>query len=34
MPTSWSVPVPGGYDVRDGVHYERLIVFEAVLSGA
>jgi len=23
--------VPGGYDVRDGVHYERLIVFEAVL---
>jgi len=21
--------VPGGYDVRDGVHYERLIVFEA-----
>ena len=24
--------VPGGYDVRDGVHYERLIVFEAVLS--
>ena len=26
--------VPGGYDVRDGVHYERLIVFEAVLPGA
>ena len=23
--------VPGGYDVREGVHYERLIVFEAVL---
>jgi hypothetical protein len=23
--------VPGGYDVRDGVHYERLIVFEARL---
>ncbi len=23
--------VPGGYDVRDGVHYERLVVFEAVL---
>jgi len=21
--------VPGGYDVRDGVYYERLIVFEA-----
>jgi release factor glutamine methyltransferase len=26
--------VPDGYDVRDGVHYERLIVFEAVLPGA
>jgi len=26
--------VPGGYDVRDGVYYERLIVFEAVLPGA
>ena len=24
--------VPGGYDVRDGVYYERLIVFEAVLA--
>ncbi len=24
--------VPGGYDVRDGVHYERLVVFEAVLQ--
>jgi len=23
--------VPHGYDVRDGVHYERLIVFEATL---
>jgi methylase of polypeptide subunit release factors len=23
--------VPGGYSVRDGVHYERLIVFEATL---
>ncbi len=23
--------VPGSYEIRDGVHYERLIVFEAVL---
>ena len=23
--------IPGAYDVRDGVHYERLIVFEATL---
>ena len=23
--------VPGGYDVRDGQHYERLMVFEARL---
>ncbi len=23
--------VPGGYQIRDGVHYERLIVFEATL---
>ena len=25
--------VPGGYSVRGGVHYERLIVFEARLAG-
>lgn len=25
--------LPGSYDVRDGVHYERLIVFEARLPG-
>jgi release factor glutamine methyltransferase len=25
--------VPGGYDVRDGVHRERLVVFEARLEG-
>jgi tRNA1(Val) A37 N6-methylase TrmN6 len=24
--------VPGGYDIRDGVHYERLVVFEARLG--
>jgi hypothetical protein len=23
--------IPGAYSVRDGVHYERLIVFEATL---
>ncbi len=23
--------IPGGYSIRDGVHYERLIVFEATL---
>jgi methylase of polypeptide subunit release factors len=25
--------IPGAYDVRDGVHYERLIVFEGVVGG-
>ena len=23
--------IPGAYTVRDGVHYERLIVFEAIV---
>ena len=23
--------IPGAYQMRDGVHYERLIVFEATL---